>query len=215
MSDTNFHHYYLKDCRSIWGTTLPLSLTVTLWEDYYTEFYSHFFPFEKFYEFLERLGYEWAFVLSGAWWFFNWECLVNPLTEHTSALYLMHGGGTKPYAAQIILWQASLKSPLLKAASLNSCTYSLCCDQPLVSFFTVAWPPQHKCRHPMNANEKHIIWWIKTRKIRILSSTFTDTSSWLNCLHVPFTLGTVLSGAIASDRFSQEKLKGQMIHRHQ
>lgn len=43
--------------------------------------------------FSERLGFEWAFLLSGACWFLTWVCLVNPLSEHRSALSLMHGGG--------------------------------------------------------------------------------------------------------------------------
>lgn len=123
--------------------------------------FPHFFSLWEVYDFLERLGFEWAFVLSGACWFFTWECLVNPLSKHTSALYLMHGGGIEPAAAHFILWQASLKSPLLKSASFRSCTYSLCRDQPVAIFFSVARPSllsQDRRKHPheckWNANQK-------------------------------------------------------------
>lgn len=39
-----------------------------------------------------------------------------------------------------IVWQASIISPLLTASSEQGYTSSLCCDQPMVIFFTVACP---------------------------------------------------------------------------
>lgn len=66
----------------------------------------------------------------------------------------------------------------------------------------------------MNVNEKHFNMMDEnTFLMGIHSPRFIDTLSWWNCLHVSFTLGSVLSGAIVPDRFPQEQLRGQVIPR--
>lgn len=65
-----------------------------------------------------------------------------------------------------ILWQASLTSPLLKAASFHSSTYSLGCDQPVAIFFTMApyflscdrFKCPHECKFKVNYDKwKYLI----------------------------------------------------------
>lgn len=163
-----------------------------MWEVYCAElFFPHFFSLWEVYDFLERLGFEWGFVLSGACWFFTWECLVNPLSKYTSALYLMHGGGTSPAAAHFYIMAGFTQIPSIKGCQLplqhllimlwSTCGHLLHCGS-LFSLPKGSFKHPHECKwkanHMMDEN---------TLLRGIQSPACISLWSWWNCLHALVT----------------------------